>query len=296
MMYLSIGILLILCILCFVLCRLFRKNAAEKVSDMSQRQKDDLLENLVFPFGYTYLHDQDIFSSSLYAWQKRFGYSAFYDKSAPHFHMVFDALPVYFNYGGCTWLIEFWKGQYGIHSGCEIGIYKSDEILEKEDYCAKLFHAVEKEEMLPLSFRLTHNNILLASLEQTHWWLTAFCCGYFSNPAELKMENSITFPNTCMAHAFTNALESLGYDVCICGLKVCFTFDNCPNRPASCIQQLYRRQIQWQNRQLCRLFLWFTAPFTTTQDRVLFLFESIPALFHRILQIHKSPKNVRKLT
>ena len=42
---------------------------------------------------------------------------------APRFQMVFDALPVYFDYQKKTWLIEFWKGQYGINTGAEIGIY-----------------------------------------------------------------------------------------------------------------------------------------------------------------------------
>ena len=45
---------------------------------------------------YTYIPKGDFFSSALEAWQRRFGYAALYDKSASHFHMVFNALPVYF--------------------------------------------------------------------------------------------------------------------------------------------------------------------------------------------------------
>ena len=30
---------------------------------------------------------------------------------------VFMCLPVYFDYGGKTWLMEFWKGGYGITAG-----------------------------------------------------------------------------------------------------------------------------------------------------------------------------------
>ena len=33
--------------------------------------------------------------------------------------MVFETLPVYFDYAGKTWLIQIWKGQYGICTGCE---------------------------------------------------------------------------------------------------------------------------------------------------------------------------------
>ena len=33
--------------------------------------------------------------------------------------MVFETLPVYFDYAGKTWLIQIWKGQYGICTECE---------------------------------------------------------------------------------------------------------------------------------------------------------------------------------
>lgn len=68
--------------------------------------------------------------------------------------MVFNALPVYFDYDGRTWLIEFWKGQYGLHTGCEIGVYCSDRILRPAERSAELFHAVSDEELLPMSFVL----------------------------------------------------------------------------------------------------------------------------------------------
>ncbi|MCI8327603.1 MAG: DUF4474 domain-containing protein [Lachnospiraceae bacterium] len=293
-MYLYIGIIFLICIVCSLFCFLRRKHAAKKVCDMTCEQKCSLIENLLFPFGYTYIKSQDIFSSSLDAWQKRFGYTAFYDHSASHFHMVFDALPVYFDYAGHTWLIEFWKGQYGINAGCEIGIYRSEHLLSKEEYSSELFHAVEEEEMLPLSFQLSHNHLLLAGLNKVHWWLTAFCTGHFANPKDLEMDISITFPNACMASAFTVALEAMGYDVSVCGLKVCFTFHRCHTCHHSCLARLYRRWIQWQNRLLCRFFLWFTRPFTCNLDRVLFLFEYLPPVFHRVFQIHRSSRKVRK--
>lgn len=293
-MYLYVGMILLLCVLCILLCLLRRKNAIEKVCNMTGEQKYGLIENLIFPFGYTYNKSQDLFSSSLDAWQKRFGYTAFYDRSASRFHMVFDSLPVYFDYAGRTWLIEFWKGQYAIHAGCEIGIYCSDRILKKEEYRAELFHAVSEEEMLPLSFQLIHGNVLLADLNQIHWWLTAFCTGYFSNPEDLRMDTSLTFPNHCMASAFTTALEALGYDVYVCGLKVCFTFDKCLECEFSRLGRLHRKWVQWQNHLLCRLFLWFTRPFATSIDRVLFLFECLPLVFHRTIQIHRSVKKVRR--
>lgn len=293
-MYLYIGIILLICVLFFVLSLLLRKAQAEKICNMRYSQKLEIMENLVFPFGYTYIPDGDFFSSAQEAWQRRFGYAALYDKGAAHFHMVFDALPVYFDYDNRTWLIEFWKGQYGIHTGCEIGIYCSDRILKKEERSAELFHAVSDDELLPMSFTLKKEDTVVAALSRTHWWLTAFCPGIFSNPKDLIMETSITFPDLCMAYAFRDALEKEGYDVCVCGLKICFTFQQCRTCTFSCVQNGLRKWIQWQNRLLCRLFVWYTKPFVTALDRVLFLCESLPSVFHRTIQLHKSNRKIRR--
>lgn len=293
-MYLYIGMILIVVVLLFVLGLVCRRSAVKKIFDMTCAQKCSLIENLTFPFGYTYIKKQDLFSSSLDAWQKRFGYTAFYDRSASHFHMIFDALPIYFDYDGRTWLIEFWKGQYGIHTGCEIGVYCADRVLSEDERQAELFHAVPEDEMMPLSLCLIHQDRCLARLDQTHWWLTAFLPGYFSNPEDLTMDACVTFPNAQMAHAFVTALEVKGYDICVCGLKICFTFHKCHECHFSRFARFYRRFIQWQNRMLCRLFLWITRPFLCSLDRVLFLFECLPHVFHRAFQIHCSSKEVRK--
>ena len=37
--------------------------------------------------------------------------------------MIIDCEPIYFRYKGKKWLIEFWKGQYGMTTGGEVGIY-----------------------------------------------------------------------------------------------------------------------------------------------------------------------------
>ena len=75
-MYLYIGMILLLCVLLFVLSMLFRKEKTEKICKMSCPQKLQIIENLVFPFGYTYIPKGDFFSSALEAWQRRFGYAA----------------------------------------------------------------------------------------------------------------------------------------------------------------------------------------------------------------------------
>lgn len=284
-MYLYIGIILIICILFSTLWILRRKRIIQTILGMSYVRKCCMLENLVYPFGYTYEPDQDFFSSAIDAWQKNLGYTAFYDKAASHFQMLFHCMPVYFNYQDHTWLIEFWKGQYGIHTGAEIGIYKSEHILNPSDYKTSLFSAVTKDEMLPLSLELLDQEHLLAHLNKYHWWLTAFCPGHYANPQDLIVNASLTFPDQEMLTAFVDALEQASYPDChifVCGLKVCFSYMD-----TSALQHPF---VQWQNHLLCRLFLWYTRPFSSSLDRVLYLFESFPFIFHHLFQMRKFKK------
>ncbi|MDE7257641.1 MAG: DUF4474 domain-containing protein, partial [Lachnospiraceae bacterium] len=69
---------------------------------MDKCQKCSLLEQLAEPFGYAYHCRCGFFSSTLDAWQKTAGYTWLYDYMAPRFQMVFDALPIYFDYRGRT--------------------------------------------------------------------------------------------------------------------------------------------------------------------------------------------------
>ena len=109
----------LLFILFFLIFFHFRKRKIiRKLCCMSDQEKCCMLNELTEPLGYCYDARQDIFTSTTDAWQKRFGYGAIYDKFAPLLNMVIDSQPVYFDYDGKTWLIEFWKGQYGINTGC----------------------------------------------------------------------------------------------------------------------------------------------------------------------------------
>lgn len=285
MMYVYVGIILIICVLFTTLYVLRRNRIIQKITAMSHTRKCCMIENLVYPFGYTYEPESDIFSSALDAWQKRFGYTSLYDKSASHFQMIFHALPIYFDYRGCTWLIEFWKGQYGIHTGAEVGLYKCDRILDKSEYETAVFSAVSKEEMLPLSLELLEHEQLLAHLSKRHWWLTVFCTGHFAQPEDLTLNTSITFRDTEMMNAFVEALSLTLGDSCnifVCGLTVCFSF--CDKTP--CEHELALQL----NHLLCRLFLWYSRAFDSALDRVLYLFESLPPVFHHVLQIRRYKK------
>ena len=171
-MYLLFGIFLFLCILFFPFNYCRKKKIIHRICAMNTCEKIEKLNEILEPFGFSYESSQEIITSRQDAWQRQFGYCSLYDKTAPKFGMVFHCEPIYFSYQERTWMIEFWKGQYGINLGCEVGIYCSDTILSPEQYEHTLFHSVPDSQMLPISLSLYHKGSLLFHTSHKHWWLT----------------------------------------------------------------------------------------------------------------------------
>lgn len=296
-MYYILFLLLMLAVISSIFFYHRRKKIICKITEMEKTEKCTITNELVNSFGYYYHCCPDTFSSTVDAWQKDLGYTFLYDYMAPRFQMVFDSLPVYFDYEDKTWLIQFWKGQYGINSGAEIGIYHTDTIISPEDYKTTLFTAIEKSEMIPLSFRLFYRDNTCIEMSQTHWWLTSFDVGRFSNPEELVTDNSILFPNTDMLHAFVNGLLNAGVskdDISIHGMRVYFYFDKLPTVNSTLYTRFWCKLSQWSNKGFCKLYLWFTKPFDTTEDRVLYLYYFMPFAFRRIFRLHRFDKRCHK--
>ena len=79
---------------------------------------------VVYAAGFTYDPEQDIIYSRQDAPQRNFGYAYGYDVLAPcTISAKIDCEPFFITYGENDWMIELWKGQYGIETGCELGIY-----------------------------------------------------------------------------------------------------------------------------------------------------------------------------
>lgn len=293
-MYLLLALLLLILII-LLPCAIFqcrRKRVIKKICCMRMDEKCKVLDNLLEPFGYAYVPSQDIFTSRIDAWQRQFGYSAFYDKAASHFGMIIDSLPVYFDYDNRTWLIEFWKGQYGINTGCEIGIYYADRILGKDELDHTLFKSVSNEDIPDISlvfYKLTSDKNI-SHLSGRHWWLTTFKPGLFSIPSGLALWSSVTLKSHEMAVAFYNALIKLGYssyEINIYRNTVTFTFAGGSATIGSMLHKLRISAALYFNRLLCKIFLLITRPFTLSSDRVLYMYYYLPFIFRRMLNIRK---------
>lgn len=158
--------------------------------------------------GFAYNAEKDIFYSTKNAWQKHFGYTYIYDVLAPIFRMIVDTEPIRFFYNNKNWLITLWKGQYGIVTGAEIGVYYTNQ---KKVNKKTVYFPVNDSEMLNMSLILYKNGEVIAKAYARHWWLAIFKLGMFSRPSELSMDINITFLNHEMLDAFIESFKKIGY-------------------------------------------------------------------------------------
>lgn len=297
-MYFFVEILLFLCVFFFIFTFFRCRKMRHRICRMEECEKICRLNELMNPFGFSYVPDLDIMTTTLDAWQREFGYCAFFDETAVHFNMVFDCEPVYFDYDGKTWLIEFWKGQYGLNTGAEVGIYRADTLLNPGERRSAVFQSVPDAEMLPVSLELYQNGRKQYGLMRKHWWLTGFCVGQYSEPEELSIRVSITFPNEEMLNCFYEGLQNAGYRECeLCiGCRTIFFAVKTPHfrQPRRCVPGKGRRQ-QWKNLMFCRMFQFVTKPFTCTLDQILYLYFLLPGVCRRMLRLcrNRMPKRRR---
>jgi hypothetical protein len=171
------------------------------------------LKDLLADTGYAYDWQQDVFYSVLNPWQRKMGYCSLYDVASAGMGMVIDCEPFYFDYGGKKWMIELWKGQYGITAGGEIGIYNTTgpELNIPGVFNGTFYFCAKDNETLSMTYALLKRNRLMFSRAARHWWLTGFRLGEYARPSALVMEASITFKDPAMKEAFLGAVRKAGY-------------------------------------------------------------------------------------
>ena len=295
-LYFIIPLAFLLPILLTMLFLHFRKKRVlKRVRSLSPEEKTTLINQLIEPVGYIYEPLQDVFATRLNAPQKLFGYTTFYDLSAPYFNMVFDYETIYFDYGGRTWLIEMWKGQYGINSGCELGIYYADSIVSPDKYDTALFHAVDEADMLDISLKLNKSASRpnttpsrLGYLRYHHWWLTIFKMGVFSKPKQLFVNTSIRFKTYPMMYSFLESFDKVLPETpyILNGLNVYFTFYK-SHRKYNWFKKAVRRIALISCHLYCILFNFITRPFQNTGDKILYIYYYLPFAIRLIFKPKK---------
>ena len=156
--------------------------------------------------GFEYDEKQGIYYSSINPWQKGFGFNFIYDMAAPIAGMNYSTERITFPYNGKDWMIQIWKGQYGMTAGAEIGIYnKTDKVMQYD--CAS------EDEFLEMSFVLyNQGEEMFHRGPEKHWWLTGFKILNVGVPILLDMDMTIKFPTKSMADAFETGLKKANRD------------------------------------------------------------------------------------
>lgn len=302
--------LILIIILFFNICRYFYKWLAYGMtalravlvifgeSESEEIDMDELGETIEFT-GFVYDLEQDIFYSEMDAWQRNFGYCRLYDEAAAIMGMIVDCEPIHFDYNGKKWLIEFWKGQYDLTTGCEIGVYSIEEPTFGKPgfFNGTFYNSVSDANMLPISYALKKNDKTLLIRADKHWWLTGFKLGEFSQPDELKMEINISLKDFTMLNAFVNGLYKAGYsaeEINQNGLTVSFLFDK-PKTPQPFTRTIVTDWfIQKKNKYLCTKYQDITGTSNTMPEKLKAIQQKAPRMYGKIINIGKTKELYQK--
>lgn len=304
-------VILILLFVVSIFFRIFKKKARQRNKNKKGKQEviqpitkvigenPERLEELnkdLEPFGFAYEPNEDLFYSILNGWQRKFGYCRLYDEACAAFSMIIDCEPVYFEYGGRKWLIEFWKGQYGMTTGCEVGIYytKGPSLNVPGIFNGTFYQSLKDEDRVNMSYALRKNGNLLFTRTAYHWWITGFKLGEFSWPDELSMDIIIDLYDTKMAYAFAEALMKIGYtneEFGLRGRRVYIRFTKPHSTQPFTRSKFTENLMQKNNKSFCESYQFLTEAYTDTLDKLVIVKNESPNMYNQILNMGK-PKQV----
>ena len=151
-------------------------NSDEDTDNTDQESLRDILRL----FGYEYDASQNIYYTHLNPWQRYFGFADIYDNAAAYVAMRYLTLKIDFEYGDLLWRLQWWKGQYGVLEGAELGVYTKNPA----NIDSPFYKCAEDEHLLKMYFEYyesvedyNNDNMLFMREEQDHWWLTGFKFG-----------------------------------------------------------------------------------------------------------------------
>lgn len=287
--------LIILLTLIFTLLIILRKHlAVKKELAKSSSEKLSIINKDLSAFGFAYSPPGDYFYSLRNCWQRKYGYQKLYDEAAFGFNMLIDCEPVYFTYDKKYWMIEFWKGQYGITTGAEVGIYylPFEEAEESSPDPANLhYKCIPDAYQLPISYTLYADGQKLLSREDTHWWLTSFRLGSFTPPSRLEMEISLTFPSIFMKTAFLDSLIQMGYtplDYRSSFYEVSLFYRTPHSKQPAARTPAAEMSILASTKFLCKNYNSLTKNYHSTLDKLIYLRSASPVLYKQILALAKT--------
>ncbi len=260
-----------------------------------ERDDDDggTIDELIGTAGYAYSPKNDIFFSTMYAWQRSMGYCRLYDEAAAPLGMIIDSEPIRFSYGGRRWLIEFWKGQYGMTTGCEIGVYSSTwpDLNIPGVFDGTFYSCASNQDRLYMAFVLYKNGEELITRKGKHWWLTAFKLGEYSEPSELSMDVYISLKSRGMRDAFLKSLMKAGYteeEFEVRKTTVAIHYDKPHTRQPYTRSAATDKLMLAQLKRNCEVYQALTKGFTRMKDKMKAVKDGSPELYDEMFKIGKT--------
>lgn len=183
--------------------------------------------NHVLSYQYSYDYGGYYYANDKKSWQENFGFARVYDYVAPYVGMEYDYIRVFFTYDDEDFMVQLWKGQYGLFYGGEIGIYNRDA--DGLDTAPFTFYNAASERYWPtMDMSVYHQKkegdipadyeLLFRRPVDKYWWCTGFVPGTLRDyePAdELRIEATVTFNDSAMASLFADGLRDCGFTRCV---------------------------------------------------------------------------------
>ena len=274
--------------------------SGDKLSIATESTGNDELDNAIAMAGYAYDPKQDIFYSTMNPWQRNIGYCRLYDEAAAPLGMIIDCEPIHFKYHEKEWMIGFWKGQYDLVTGAEIGVYtRAVDRNIHGFFNGAYYDCVSDIDRLNMSYTLKKNGNTLFTRTGEHWWLTGFKVGEFSEPSDLTMEITITLHNVMMRNAFVTGLWDAGYPLDgfrTNGATVSFTFSSPHTTPPATRTSATDRILQRKNQLLCEKYQDITGSSTNLQDKVKAIEALAPEMYDKLIRTGKSKQSYEKFS
>ncbi|MBQ7118507.1 MAG: DUF4474 domain-containing protein [Clostridia bacterium] len=178
--------------------------------------------------GYQYNTNGNYYYTSSDPWQRALGYHEIFDVGAGLVSIYMDTMRCKFDYKDQNWMIQFWKGQYGlVFVGHEIGVYTKPKSRPNDHY-----DAASNEDALYMELTGYRDGKEIYHRDYgKYWWCTGFVPGTLDNlmdRSELSLKCRITMKDYDMLLGFCDALKSngmvLGEDYATDGLDVLVTW------------------------------------------------------------------------
>lgn len=184
-----------------------KEEPVKDIQDLLFASDPNTASQILETAGFAYDEEQGIFYTPLYPWQRYFGYNVGFDMAAPMAGMIFDTLRLEFVYNEREWMVQIWKGQYGITAGAEIGLYNRDPEKVMQYDCA------DDEDLIEMQFDFYNQGEYVFSRgPEKHWWLTGFKVFHIGIPFTITMDMTLKFTDNTMATEFLKSLKKQQLD------------------------------------------------------------------------------------